>query len=48
MAPPFGFLIGDVVVLTQLAKSSIEAVQNACGEHDELTCEFSSLYAVLQ
>ncbi len=48
MAPPFGFLIGDVVVLTQLAKRCFAVSQTACGENDRLTCDLSSLHTVLQ
>jgi len=48
IAPPFGFSIGDIVTLTQLAKKCFAVSQTACGENDPLTCDLSSLHTVLQ
>jgi hypothetical protein len=44
----FGFLVGDCMFLTQLAWSAVQGVRKACGEHDELTREVSSLHTVLE
>jgi len=43
----FGFSIGDAVVLTQLASRAVQNSRKACGAHDELTHELTSLQLVL-
>jgi hypothetical protein len=44
----FGFSVGDFVLLTQLAWSTVQNARRACGAHDELTREVTSLHRVLQ
>jgi len=44
----FGFSIGDFISLTQLASRVVRDSRKACGAHDELTHEVSSLHLVLQ
>jgi len=44
----FGFSIGDVVLLSQLAWRTVEGARSACGEHAELTREVVSLHHVIQ
>jgi hypothetical protein len=44
----FGYSIGDGVLLAQLAWTTVKGARQACGEHDELTREVSSLHRVLQ
>ena len=44
----FGFSFGDVVLLVQLAWKTVQNSRKACGEHDELTCETTSLHVNLQ
>jgi hypothetical protein len=43
-----GFSVGDFVLLTQLAWTIVQNSRKACGEHDELTREVTSLHIVLQ
>ena len=43
-----GCSIGDVISLTQLAWNTVSNSQKACGEHDEVTRELSSLHIVLK
>lgn len=43
----FGFSIGDVLSVTQLAWRCFRNAKEACGEHDELTREAGSLHSVL-
>ena len=44
----FGFSVGDVVLLGQLAWKAVQNSQKACAEHDELTREVSSLHVVIR
>lgn len=44
----FGFSIGDVILLTQIAWNVTQNSRKACGEHDELTREVSTLHVVLK
>ena len=44
----FGFSTGDVVLLVQLAWTTVQNSRKACGEHAELTCEMTSLHVNLQ
>ena len=44
----FGYSVGDFVLLTQLAWRSLQNARRACGEHDELAREASSLHVILQ
>jgi hypothetical protein len=44
----FGYAVGDFVLLTQLAWRTVQNARQACGEHDELAREASSLHVVLQ
>ena len=44
----FGYGVGDAVLLLQLAWKTLQATHKACGEHDELTREVSSLHRVLK
>jgi hypothetical protein len=44
----FGFSIGDFVNLIQIASRVVRDSRKACGAHDELTHEVSSLHMVLQ
>jgi hypothetical protein len=46
--PSFDFPIGDFVAPTQLAWQVAKESRKACGAHDELTRELTSLYLVLQ
>lgn len=43
----FGFSLGDAIVLTQLASRAVQNSRKACGAHDELTQEITSLKLVL-
>lgn len=43
----FGFSIGDAILLTQLASQAVKNARKACGVHDEVTRELSSLHLVL-
>jgi Fungal N-terminal domain of STAND proteins len=43
----FGFGVADVLTLVQLAYATFDGAKKACGEHDELTQEMSSLVTVL-
>ena len=43
----FGFSIGDAIVLTQLAARAVQNSRKACGAHDELTHDLTSLQIVL-
>lgn len=44
----FGYSIGDIVSLVQLAWKTVQNSKKACGEHYEFTREASSLYLVIQ
>jgi len=44
----FGFGIGDFILLTDLAWTTVENARKACGALDSLTCEVNSLHIVLQ
>ena len=44
----FGYSISDVLSLTQTAWNVVQNSRKACGEHDELTREVSSLHVVLK
>lgn len=44
----FGFSVGDLVQLVQLAFRTVQNSRKACGEHDELTRETSRLHTVLR
>ena len=44
----FGFSVGDAVLLVQLAWKTVQTSRKACGEHDELTRELSSLHVVIR
>ncbi|MCJ1459039.1 hypothetical protein MMC28_009416 [Mycoblastus sanguinarius] len=44
----FGYSVGDLVLLTQLAFKVVQNSQKACGEYDELTREVTSLHTVLR
>jgi hypothetical protein len=44
----FGYSIGDGLALVQLAYRVFQGARQACGEHDDLTHEISSLHKVLQ
>ncbi|KAE8444624.1 hypothetical protein EG329_014372 [Mollisiaceae sp. DMI_Dod_QoI] len=44
----FGFSIGDIIALTKLASSVVSGARQACGAHDELTREVTSLHIVLR
>lgn len=44
----FGFSVGDVVLFAQLALKTVQNARKACGEHDELTREVSSLHIVIE
>jgi hypothetical protein len=43
----FGYSAGEIIGLTQLAWQIVQNTRRACGEHDELTHEISSLHAIL-
>ncbi|CZR58325.1 uncharacterized protein PAC_08217 [Phialocephala subalpina] len=43
----FGFGITDVLTLVTLAYTTFDGAKRACGEHDELTQELSSLVTIL-
>src|SRR5271170_956626 len=43
----FGYSVGDAVALGQIAWNVVRNARAACGEHDELTREASSLHVVL-
>ncbi len=44
----FGFSVGDVTLLGQLAWKTVENTAKACGEHDERTNEISNLHVVVR
>lgn len=44
----FGFSVSDFAQLVQLALKMVQNSRKACGEHDELTRETSSLHTVLR
>jgi hypothetical protein len=44
----FGYAIGDFVLLTQLAWDVVQNSRKACGAHDELASEATSLHIVLR
>ena len=44
----FGFSAGDIVLFVQLASKTVQNARKACGEHDELTREVSSLHVVIE
>ena len=44
----FGYSIGDIVSLVQLAWKTVQNSRKACGEHDEFTREASSIHVVIQ
>jgi hypothetical protein len=44
----FGYSVGDLVGLTQLAWKTVQNSRKACGEHGELTREVKSLHFVLR
>jgi hypothetical protein len=44
----FGYAVGDVIAVTQLAWRTVQNARKACGEHDKLTREVSSLHLVLR
>lgn len=44
----FGYSVSDAAFLVQLAWKTIQNARKACGEHDELTREISSLHLVLR
>lgn len=44
----FGFSIGDFIVVAQLASKVVSAARKACGAHDDLTREVTSLHIVLR
>ncbi len=44
----FGCSVSDVISLTQIARTVVQNSQRACGEHDELTREVTSLHVVLK
>lgn len=43
----FAYCVDDVLALIQLSWSAVEGARRACGKHDDLTKEVSSLYDVL-
>ena len=43
----FGYSVNDVLALIQLSWTAVEGATKACGKHDDLTKEVSSLYDVL-
>lgn len=44
----FGYSLGDAFLLSQLAWRILQNSRKACGEHDELTRELSTLHTVLR
>ncbi len=44
----FGCSVSDVISLTQIARTVVQNSRRACGEHDELTREVTSLHVVLK
>ncbi|KAH7407332.1 hypothetical protein BKA64DRAFT_412710 [Cadophora sp. MPI-SDFR-AT-0126] len=44
----FGVSISDVAMVVNLAWSTLEGAKKACGEHDELTKQLSSLHLTLE
>ncbi|KAL8900119.1 MAG: hypothetical protein Q9207_005842 [Kuettlingeria erythrocarpa] len=44
----FGWSIGDIVLLSNLAWKTIQNTRNACGEHHELTSELLTFHTVLK
>ena len=43
----FGTSAGDIILILQLAWNTLQGAKQACGEHDELTCEVRSLHNAL-
>jgi hypothetical protein len=43
----FGYGVGDIIVVTQLAWKCVRNAREACGEHDALTREVNSLHSLL-
>lgn len=48
IAMSFGYSVGDLLGLTQLAWKTVQNSRKACGEHDELTRGVKSLHFVLR
>lgn len=48
IAMSFGYSVGDLLGLTQLAWKTVQNSRKACGEYDELTREVKSLHFVLR
>jgi len=44
----FGYSIGDGIALVQLAWNTVQGIRRACGEHNELAREVSSLHRALR
>ncbi|KAL2073606.1 hypothetical protein VTL71DRAFT_10932 [Oculimacula yallundae] len=44
----FGFSIGDLILLTDIARQTLDNARKACGAHDGLTREVNSLLIVLR
>jgi hypothetical protein len=44
----FGYSVGDFLLLTQLAYTTVQNARKACGVHDNLVREVNSLHIVLQ
>ncbi|KAF4629585.1 hypothetical protein G7Y89_g8561 [Cudoniella acicularis] len=44
----FGYGVSDALTLIQLAWRTVDGARRACGEHDDLTKEVSSLHSVLE
>jgi hypothetical protein len=44
----FGFSIGDFIQVAQLASNVVSGARKACGAHDDLTREVTSLHIVLR
>lgn len=43
----FGYGIGDIIAVSQLAWKAVQNTREACGQHDELTRDVASLHSVL-
>jgi len=43
----FGYEVGDIILVTQLAWRCVQNTRDACGEHDELTRAVGGLHSVL-
>jgi hypothetical protein len=43
----FGYGVGDIIAVTQLAWKCVKNAREACGEHDALTREVNSLHSLL-